>query len=252
VIGEDTDILVLLCYHAQSDSKKIFLRSDTKQAKPKHLWDIHKTQSLLTTTTCELLPFLHAVTGCDTTSKIYGVSKPAALKLLSTNKIFQEVARSFVTSQSRQDVVTHGEKVVMMLLAGDPHQNLDVLRYEKFSSRVMTSTSCIQVQTLPPTSAATALHSLRVFLQMQLWTGKTTLIPEDWGWQLKNGAYIPVKTDIPPAPEKLLKVVHCNYKVNCDSKRCSCRKHGLECSSGCGTCRGISCTNSGTADYEDI
>jgi len=98
------------------------------QAKPKHVWDIHKTQSLLAPTTCELLPFLHALTGCDTTSKIYGVSKPAALKLLSTNKIFQEVARSFVTSQSRQDVVTHGKKAVMMLLAGDPRQQLDVLR----------------------------------------------------------------------------------------------------------------------------
>jgi len=126
------------------------------------------------------------------------------------------------------------------------------LRYEKFSSRVMTSMSCKQVHTLPPTSAATAFHSLRVFLQMQLWTGMTTLTPKGWGWQLKNGAYIPVKTDIPPAPEKLLNVVRCNCKVNCDSKRCWCRKHGLECSSGCGTCRGISCTISGTADYEDI
>jgi len=107
VIGEDTDLLVRLCFQAQLDSKKIFLRSDTKQAKIKHVWDIQKTQSMLTPTTCELLPFLHALPGCDTTSKIYGVSKPAALKLLSTNKIFQENVRSFGTSQSRQDVVVH-------------------------------------------------------------------------------------------------------------------------------------------------
>jgi len=93
-------------------------------------WTFTKTQSLLTPTTCTcaLLPFLHALSCCVTASKIYGVSKPAALKLLSTNKIRQKVARSFVTSQSRKDVVTHSEKAVMMLLAGDPRQNLDVLR----------------------------------------------------------------------------------------------------------------------------
>ena len=43
VIGEDTDLLVLLCYHAK-DSMKIFLRSDTKQTKLKRnkVWDIQK------------------------------------------------------------------------------------------------------------------------------------------------------------------------------------------------------------------
>ena len=71
VVGEDTDLLVLLCYHAK-DTLKIFLRSDTKQTKSKthRIWDIQKTQSVLTKPVCDLLPFLHALTGCDTTSRI--------------------------------------------------------------------------------------------------------------------------------------------------------------------------------------
>ena len=27
-------------------------------------------------------------------------------------------------------------------------------------------------------------------------------------------------------------------KLNCDTKRCTCREYGLECTSGCGECRG--------------
>ena len=42
----------------------------------------------------------------------------------------------------------------------------------------------------------------------------------------------------------LLKVVWCMCKTNCDIKRCSYRKHGLECTSDYGECCGISCSNS--------
>ena len=44
------------------------------------------------------------------------------------------------------------------------------------------------------------------------------------------------------APKALLKVVRCNCKMGCDTLRCSCRKAGLDCSTGCGECRGI-CAN---------
>ena len=44
------------------------------------------------------------------------------------------------------------------------------------------------------------------------------------------------------APKALLEVVRCNCKMGCDTLRYSCRKAGLECSTGCGECRGI-CAN---------
>jgi len=39
---------------------------------------------------CSLLPFVHALSGCDTTSRPYDVRKPAALKLLRTNAGYRE------------------------------------------------------------------------------------------------------------------------------------------------------------------
>ena len=59
-----------------------------------------------------------------------------------------------------------------------------------------------------------------------------------------NDKLNPIKTLLPAAPERLLKIIRCNCKLNCDSKRCTCRKHGLCCSAGCGECRGVGCSNS--------
>jgi len=245
VIGEDTDILVLLCFHAQNESK-VFFRSDTRQSKvkPNRVWDITKTQAKLTMSVCECLLFLHAFTGCDTTSRVYGIGKATALKLLRHNIEFQDVCKCFITSASKEEVIQHGERAMIMLIGGGSTGNLDTLRFQRFNAKVTANTTCVQVHTLPPTSAATVFHSLRVYLQCQVWIGNTSLQADEWGWQMKNGMYVPIKTNLPAAPEQILNVVRCNCKTNCDSKRCTCRKNGLECSYSCGTCRGISCTNS--------
>ncbi|KAH3862779.1 hypothetical protein DPMN_025753 [Dreissena polymorpha] len=55
---------------------------------------------------------------------------------------------------------------------------------------------------------------------------------------------LPLKSSLPPAPGKLLSIIHCNCKLNCDMKKCTYRKHGVECSYCCGGCRGVSCSNS--------
>ncbi|GFR94039.1 hypothetical protein ElyMa_000908700 [Elysia marginata] len=39
-------------------------------------------------------------------------------------------------------------------------------------------------------------------------------------------------------------MIRCNCKSDCRSKRCTCRKHGLECSLACAECKGIRCLNS--------
>ena len=102
----------------------------------------------------------------------------------------------------------------------------------------------VEVNTLPPTTAAVENHSKRVFLQVQEWLGKADQFgPEEWGWICKNGKLFPATVSLPPAPESLLTVIRCSCKTNCESRRCNCRKPGLECSVACGECRGISCSN---------
>ena len=253
LIGEDTDLLVLLCYYVSQDAHRLIFRSDSRQSsvKPK-VWDIQKTQTILGKETCKLLPLSHALTGCDTTSRIYGISKPAVLKSLLKDDTFRILSASFLNANSKVDIIKAGEDLIIHLFGGVSVEGLDLLRFRKFANKVMASSSSVQVHTLPPTSAAAAFHSQRVYLQVQTWIGNNSLAPEDWGWELVKDHLLPVKTDIPPAPEKLLQIIRCNCKNNCDTKRCSCRKHGLDCSVGCGECRGVSCTNSAGLTDIDI
>ena len=69
------------------------------------------------------------------------------------------------------------------------------------------------------------------------------LNPLDFCWCVIDGRMLPVKTSLPPAPEKLLKVIRYNCKTTCDTKKCTCRKYGLECSNASGDCKRISCSN---------
>ena len=46
-------------------------------------------------------------------------------------------------------------------------------------------------------------------------------------------------------------MIRCNCSSDCTSARCTCRKHGLQCSPACGQCRGRGCTNSPIQFDED-
>ena len=84
------------------------------------------------------------------------------------------------------------------------------------------------------------------------WTHENHLLqPTDWGWRLDNSRLVPFATEYPPAPANLLNIIRCKCKTNCDSRRCSCRKHGLDCSVACTECRGQSCSNSQMVIPED-
>ena len=52
----------------------------------------------------------------------------------------------------------------------------------------------------------------------------------DWGWQVKDGKYLPIQTDKPSAPASLLKVIRCGCKnkKDCATKKCTYRKYGLQ------------------------
>ena len=102
---------------------------------------------------------------------------------------------------------------------------------------------------LPPTCDASRFHSRRVYLQVQIWLGHE-LDPTKWGWDIqKKNSQIdimkPHKMDNSAAPDNFLKIIKCNCAGKCDKNTCSCRKHALLCTSACGQCKGITCTNVG-------
>ena len=101
--------------------------------------------------------------------------------------------------------------------------------------------SAVKPESLGPTSYATGKHSERVYHTVQGWCGND-LPPEQWGWEILNGIYIPVQMTKPSAPDELLKIIRCARKVECTA-RCTCITYGLKCTSTCIGCRGVSCQN---------
>ena len=111
---------------------------------------------------------------------------------------------------------------------------------------VSTSTA-INPASLPPTARAAFFHGLHVHLKVAQWEHLelNCLTPTEWGWQFQGDSLVPVKTDLEPAPESLLKFIRCSCKTTtkktCGSQLCSCRKSELECVSACADCRGKYC-----------
>ena len=168
---------------------------------------------------------------------------------------FVRQASVFLNNGSTPDeIVNAGEKLFVALFGGKECDELNMLKFRCFCKKLSLSSSMVQVHTLPPTSAATENHSKRVFLQVQEWLGKADqLNPEEWGWTCKNGKLFPDTVSLPATPESLLTVIRCSCKTKCESRRCNCRKHGLDCSVACAECRGVSCSNTGEIiDNDDI
>ena len=139
-------------------------KANTRDAR---VWHMKKVKEQLGKELCRSLLFLHAITGCDTTSRLYGVGKATALKKFENALHFKEQANVFSCHSAVSDVVTAGEKALVSLFGGKPGLGLNALRYQRYFEKLASKTSHIEPQNLPPTAAAARFHSLRVYLQVK-------------------------------------------------------------------------------------
>ena len=97
LVGEDTDLLVLLLHYASQNTKKIFLCSEPKQnvTRRSKVWDIQLCQQALGSDVCESILFIHAILGCDTTSSLYRIGKGLSLKAFMRKEQFKQQAITF-------------------------------------------------------------------------------------------------------------------------------------------------------------
>ncbi|CAC5377686.1 unnamed protein product [Mytilus coruscus] len=119
VNGEDTDLLILLCYHSQDTINKIYFKSEPKQNTHKiKIWDITETRRKLGPLVCNILLLIHAFSGCDTTSRIFGQGKGTIFKKISTNIKLQDHAAVFCQESSIESIHKVGEQIFVALYGG--------------------------------------------------------------------------------------------------------------------------------------
>ena len=125
-----------------------------------------------------------------------------------------------------------------------------------FQRKVAVASVAVQPEDIPPTSAAVKFHSRRTYhqvsifltyiycnifkykqilcwpnihyifimIQVQNWLGNDKIDAVQWGWELRDIMLVPTLTDLPPAPQDLLKIIKCSCMGSCDTLRCTCQK----------------------------
>lgn len=107
LVGDDTDLWVLLCYYADMNSYPIYFTPRKKQkAKEATVWNIQYTKSKLGESICNNILFIHAVLGCNSTSRIYGLGKGMALRIFEQSEELRKSAAVFCRKDAtKEDVV---------------------------------------------------------------------------------------------------------------------------------------------------
>ena len=245
LIGEDTDLLVLLLHYAPTENKGLYFRSDST-SRPSKVYDISRIKSVFGNEFCSQLLSIHAFTGCDSTSRIFGVGKKSAFqKLVKGNSIIQSCARTFILPNQKKEVIEElGAKSMAVLSGGNCSDSLESLRYSMFVKKIASAKSFVTPERLPPTSSSTKFHCHRTYYQIMEWIGSEgDMDVTKWGWIQEDNQLVPLMTDMDAAPSNLLKMIHCNCHSACRTARCSCRRYGLPCHSACGPCQLDACDN---------
>ena len=208
IIGEDADLLALLLHHAKDSNFKLYFRSDKASKKNimPRTFDIGLCREILGERICNIILYLHAYTGCDSTSKISKITKSAVFKKLVNNENyflkFCTYAQSFLIPDQTSDIIeSHGIDTMKLLFQGKTMEILAVLRNKLLTEKAIKSKSFVILENLPPTDARTKFHSYRVYYQIMVWADTPLHNPEKWVWYKKHGMLYPILTDLPPAPQ---------------------------------------------------
>lgn len=184
--------------------------------------------------------FLHAMSGCDSTSALFNQGKVNFLKTLSKNANLEtDINKFFDPTAHPKDIFIAEEKFLVALYGGNHlTTSLNKLRYNQYVKSAYKASS--NTAFIPPTEAAAQQHAFRVFHQVQQWIGNN-LDPEQWGWKSTKNGLVPITTLKPPALERLLQLISCKCKTDCRGL-CECRQVGIFCTQLCQQCE-ESCSN---------
>ena len=163
IASPDTDVFVTELYHYTKwmyvNLQELWMicgKGETTRVVP-----LHAVANKIETTVIDVLPALLALTGCDTTIKIW--SKTAALKIADTDVIENLV--TFGKTDINFDMIITAEKFLVKYTDSKTNsENFDELRMEYYHHN-----NKFNLEKIPPTSKSIHKHIQRAFLQSHIW-----------------------------------------------------------------------------------
>ena len=206
---------------------------------------VHEVVATLGPSKTASLPFVHAFSGCDTTSSFAFKGKKTVWDIWER---FPEVTQAFsecltCCEEPAASTISLIERFTVLLY----DRTSDVEEVNEARRVLFTKSAATKsLEYLPPTKAALIQHIRRAALQSHIWTNAlmaTPAIPDpgEWGWVREGCEWRPFWTSLPEAARVCAELVHCGCKKGCSSARCKCLKAGLKCTELCAC--GRNCAN---------
>ena len=99
-------------------------------------WHIYSVAEVLGESICCVLPVVHALCGCDTTSRLYGIGKGAALRKVREDNAFLKCIVAFCCqSGSKEAISSAGEKALVYLYGEKEMTPLTDCERQSFATR---------------------------------------------------------------------------------------------------------------------
>ena len=154
---EETDLLILLLFHTDvSKCTALYFRSDKVKS---YVYNIKVLKQVLGEAVCNDLLFLHAFTGCNSVSRVFGIGKKSGFQwIIKREKIMKDCSKTFFQPKQTQEVVeTNGSKAMIALLNGDRKDSLALNRYNNLCKKVARAKMFVTSELLPPTISASKI-----------------------------------------------------------------------------------------------
>lgn len=196
IVGEDTDLVVLLTA-AMPTRSNIFMLKVGRGNRQGILYS--PNDYLLSHKSKQNILFLHAFSGCDTTSSFFGKGKLTLFKILEKYSDPDLLAAAQVFNRpdaSVDEIVAAGNKCIVALYGGDGGTSLHTLRYKIAREKMSLTSASLDLSKLPPTEATAKQHSLRVYLQVN------SVSFEIFHWLVLKHALIPSFLFVGPSMER--------------------------------------------------
>jgi len=163
VITNDTDILILLLSHYNSEMSDIFMYSQ----RGRNINSIRAIASALRPLVLRRLLVIHAISGCDSTSRLFGHGKVSIFKKLSKARDIQLLIDTLESSNaSHEEIRFAGCELLVFLYGGNDIDSLNHLLYSSYMHITATSSQLPHTERLPPTENAARFRIYRVHLQV--------------------------------------------------------------------------------------
>ncbi len=185
---------------------------------------------------------IHALTGCDTVSTIFGIGKVKALNTFNKGCMPPILGNVQEDMQSLCDDATH---FIANCYGSKVHGSMSKVRFQMWKMKTGNSKAkSFRLASLPPTTEAFALHVQRAQFQACIWKAALNrdpphLDPVEYGWkphqptQSLHPVLLPANTMPAPAQVMTLLCCSCSSEEACASRKCTCNKCEITCTVFC-------------------